>query len=143
MSTRHQLKLLRIKDEGQPRTRQQAVEYQNYAMRIIFKASPPVVLSWFDYAHHDPEPGRRVGGPVPSPSGFPLKACGNDGIRREDSLNAASAGNRPKEIQRCNLSFRASRGIMARLHSVRPVVYQGVFGLKGPFGPDLISHRSI
>ena len=67
---------------------QQAVTYQNYAMMgIVFKASPPNLF---------------IGGPVLSPSGFhfaklsvaspvepPLKACGNDGPRRGDSLNTA------------------------------------------------------
>jgi len=49
-------------------------------------------LSWFDYAHHDPEPGRMDRGSSPRFAGFhfdklsvaspvepPLKACGNDG----------------------------------------------------------------
>jgi hypothetical protein len=39
------------------------------------KASPPNVF---------------IGGPVPNPPGFPLKACGNDGLRIGDSHNAAS-----------------------------------------------------
>jgi hypothetical protein len=33
-----------------------------------------------------------VGGPVPNPPGFPLKACGNDGLRIDNFLNAASCG---------------------------------------------------
>ena len=36
------------------------------AMRFVLKASPPNVF---------------IGGPVPDPPGFPLKACGNDGLR--------------------------------------------------------------
>ena len=39
--------------------------YQKDAMRMFPKASPPNVL---------------VGGAVPDPPGFPLKACGNDGL---------------------------------------------------------------
>ena len=31
-----------------------------------------------------------IGGPVPNPPGFPLKACGNDGLRKGNLLNAAS-----------------------------------------------------
>jgi hypothetical protein len=30
------------------------------------------------------------------PPGFPLKACGNDGLEKVDSLNAANCGNRPR-----------------------------------------------
>ena len=38
-------------------------------------------LSWFDYAHHDPEPLSNGSGVQPEPpSGFPLKACGNEGL---------------------------------------------------------------
>jgi hypothetical protein len=38
-------------------------------MRIIPNASPPNVL---------------IGGPDPDSPGFPLKACGNDGLRKEN-----------------------------------------------------------
>jgi hypothetical protein len=46
-------------------------------MRIILKASPPNVF---------------IGGPVPDPPGFPLKACGNDGLRIGNYLDAVSCG---------------------------------------------------
>src|SRR6185295_14208105 len=32
-------------------------------------------------------------GPVPDPPGFPLKTCGNDGIRKEINLTQQAAGN--------------------------------------------------
>ena len=51
--------------------------YQNSAMRFVLKASPPNVF---------------IGGPVPNQPGFPLKACGNDGLRIGNLLNAASCG---------------------------------------------------
>jgi len=38
---------------------------------------------------HSP-PNVFIGGPVPNPPGFPLKACGNDGLRIGNLLNAAS-----------------------------------------------------
>jgi hypothetical protein len=44
----------------------QAAGYQNSAMISVSKLSPPNVF---------------IGGPVRTPPGFPLKACGNDGIR--------------------------------------------------------------
>ena len=34
----------------------------------------------------------QVGGPVPDSPGFPLKACGNDGLRNGNYGNAASYG---------------------------------------------------
>ena len=46
-------------------------------VRFVLKASPPNVF---------------IGGPVPNPPGFPLKACGNDGLRIGNLLNAASYG---------------------------------------------------
>jgi hypothetical protein len=46
-------------------------------MRIIPKASPPNV---------------SIGGPAPNSPGFPLNACGNDGLRIGNLLNAASWG---------------------------------------------------
>ena len=58
-------------------TPQQAAGYQNSAMRFVLKASPPNVF---------------IGGPVPNQPGFPLKACGNDGLRIGNLLNAASCG---------------------------------------------------
>ena len=33
-----------------------------------------------------------VGGPVAVPPGFPLKACGNDGLRNEKQIRAATRG---------------------------------------------------
>jgi len=33
-----------------------------------------------------------VGGPVPNLPGFPLKACGNDGLQIANNLGAASCG---------------------------------------------------
>jgi hypothetical protein len=35
-------------------------------------------------------PNAFIGGPVPNPPGFPLKACGNDGLRIGILYNAAS-----------------------------------------------------
>ena len=46
-------------------------------MTFVFKASPPNVF---------------IGGPGPEPPGFPLKACGNDGLRKGNSFFAASCG---------------------------------------------------
>ena len=57
------------------RTTPQAAGYQKNAM--IPRASPPNVF---------------IGGPVPNLSGFPLKACGNDGLRIGDLHNTASCG---------------------------------------------------
>jgi hypothetical protein len=34
-------------------------------------------------------------GTVPNPPGFPLKACGNDGLRIGDYLTQQAAGNQP------------------------------------------------
>jgi hypothetical protein len=56
--------------------------YQKSALRFVLKASPPNVF---------------IGGPVPnppvaSPVEPPLKACGNDGLRTGNLLNAASCG---------------------------------------------------
>src|SRR5213593_3100429 len=65
-------------------TPQQAAGYQHSAMRIVLKASPPNVF---------------IGGPVPNSPGFPLKACGNDGLGIANLLNPASCGNRPTEIE--------------------------------------------
>jgi hypothetical protein len=47
------------------------------ALRTLLKESPPNVF---------------IGGLVPNPPGFPLKACGNDGLRRGNSFNAPSCG---------------------------------------------------
>ena len=47
------------------------------AIRIVLTASPPNVF---------------IGGPDSEPPGFPLNACGNDGLRIDNELIAASCG---------------------------------------------------
>ena len=81
-------------------TPQQAAGYQNLAMRFVLKASPPNVF---------------IGGPVPnlpvvSPVEPPLKACGNDGLRIGNLLNAASSGDRATEIEFKFFEFVSVRG---------------------------------
>jgi hypothetical protein len=50
-------------------------EEQKDAMKIIPKASPLNVF---------------IGGPIPISPGFPLKACGNDGLQTGNWFDAAS-----------------------------------------------------
>jgi hypothetical protein len=55
-----------------------------------------VAYSGTDFHRADVAPSRAhsppnvfIGGPVPNPPGFPLKACGNDGLRIENYLTAS------------------------------------------------------
>jgi hypothetical protein len=55
----------KVKNRKDELLRSKLTRYQNIAMRIIPKASPPNVL---------------IGGPVPVSPGFPIEAFGNDGL---------------------------------------------------------------
>jgi hypothetical protein len=62
---------------------------QKNAMKIIPKASPP---------------NDFIGGPVPNAPGFPLKACGNDGLRIDILLNEASCGEfNPRRVKEVSI----------------------------------------
>ena len=52
-------------------------------------------LSWFDLAHHDPEPSVEGSGVQSErlPPGFPLKACGNDGLQEGANSTQQAARN--------------------------------------------------
>ena len=54
-------------------------------MRFVLKASPPNV---------------SIGGPVPTQPGFPLKACGNDGLWIGNLLNGKLRGINPQRLNR-------------------------------------------
>ena len=70
-------------------------------------------LSWFGYAHHDPEPGRMGRGPVPDSPGFPpvrsltvpreiegLKHAGMTDFGMVTMVTQQATGNRPEEIEK-------------------------------------------
>ena len=73
-------------------TPQQAAEYQNSALSFLLKASPPNVFIWPAYRRAVAGRGPVLNPPVVSPVEPPLKACGNDGLRIGNLLNAASYG---------------------------------------------------
>ncbi len=58
--------------------------YRRPVMRTTLISSPPNVF---------------IGGPDPDSPGFPLKTCGNDGLRIDDLLDEQAAENKPTEIQ--------------------------------------------
>ena len=68
-------------------------------------------------------PNVLVGGPDPDWPGFPLKACGNDGLRIGRCKDAASCGNEPQIIQNRAGKFETMLGETKNVMTGFPVKF--------------------